>query len=914
MATKTTEQAMAENEAVFGKPLTTPRPDLADERLEARKQLNRDIAAYMQKNNIPPLSGQESQQAPSSSDRVNTLSAPSYKPSKETSDHQAKRERLTSYATAVTSQNRFGNKIRRDRLDTGFTFEYKHGTERTFLTLFVNPEDFSQTEPARITITQTKGGAFVDHFGQGLKQISMKGVTGYRYRDVGGTPVSGHDHFLAFRSMIRTWEDMAKLEGPDKHKMFFYNWADNEFYEIAVTNFTLQRSNSRPLLYQYTLTFTCLKKIGDESDKIEDKLHWSLFLTDFSQRAPKIIGALDDELNKIDGIVNGTDDMTKYTKGTQDMAKKIRGGETYFDTILGMKKPIRDITYQVRDVNEKLKEYVYGVSNFVNQPFIFVKDLATSIGDVLKTVGSVANIPHEMMRSWREMICAISALPEAIFKGYTNPNLFDGTSNCGSSLGIEESPLRNYDNSFTATAQLPSERTSAQQFIAPQSDLVLRELPTKITGVYLATDTSRTGTNYLQSYTSNKVTLTSVPNSPVVVDYMVRQSSEVDMLRLQQARSMIVKTDHTMTRISEEAYGDASQWKMLALFNELEYPFIVPTGTQTGFKATGSVVFQRDTAYTHAIAIPEGFPVFTLPYRGTNRIDFRTTETKVLNLNVNSISVAIEALLVGDTGNVSTGVITGQGVTYSTDTVTVNAVLKHFIDPEGGFTTDKGFYVGNKIITTGFSSVGNNGTWTIVARTDYFIQVAEAGMVNESTGAAVLFRMVGLASVTNPSATIGGKTLKVLMPGDIIQIPDTVGTTENVVVNAQSYEELFGIDIYIDPNTGEFGMSNETQIDMQLVVGTKNLIQAIRDRIVTSKGYYPYYSNYGSDLPYYVGKKNITYWQNLAAAEAKNSCLLDPRISSIKDFRFVADGDIMSIELDAIPINEQSSLKLNMIV
>jgi len=38
MATKTTEQAMAENEAVFGKPLTTPRPDLADERLEARTQ------------------------------------------------------------------------------------------------------------------------------------------------------------------------------------------------------------------------------------------------------------------------------------------------------------------------------------------------------------------------------------------------------------------------------------------------------------------------------------------------------------------------------------------------------------------------------------------------------------------------------------------------------------------------------------------------------------------------------------------------------------------------------------------------------------------------------------------------------------------------------------------------------------
>ena len=82
------------------------------------------------------------------------------------------------------------------------------------MTLFINPENFSQTEPARINVTQTKGGIFVDQFGPGIKTITISGVTGYKRRRVSSAPTSnpspyqipaesqdqpGQSHFISLR-------------------------------------------------------------------------------------------------------------------------------------------------------------------------------------------------------------------------------------------------------------------------------------------------------------------------------------------------------------------------------------------------------------------------------------------------------------------------------------------------------------------------------------------------------------------------------------------------------------------------------------------------------------------------------------------------------------------------------------------
>ena len=106
---------------------------------------------------------------------------------------------------------------RKDNLGEGFTFEYYNNAtgERILngqgaITLFINPEEFTVTEPARISVTQTKGGAFVDHFGQGLKQVTIRGVTGFHPPQLSGSNISGQDHFLELRKLIRDWQTKAK--------------------------------------------------------------------------------------------------------------------------------------------------------------------------------------------------------------------------------------------------------------------------------------------------------------------------------------------------------------------------------------------------------------------------------------------------------------------------------------------------------------------------------------------------------------------------------------------------------------------------------------------------------------------------------------------------------------------------------
>ena len=48
----------------------------------------------------------------------------------------------------------------------------------TSLKFAINPSDYTQKEPNRATITQTKGGAWVDAWGAGIVEFNIKGITG----------------------------------------------------------------------------------------------------------------------------------------------------------------------------------------------------------------------------------------------------------------------------------------------------------------------------------------------------------------------------------------------------------------------------------------------------------------------------------------------------------------------------------------------------------------------------------------------------------------------------------------------------------------------------------------------------------------------------------------------------------------
>lgn len=769
-----------------------------------------------------------------------------------------------------------------DFTNRSFTFQLFDTSDSSHeeITLTINPENYAQVDPPRISITQTKGGFFVDHFGQGLSTVTVSGTTGYKLRDttgMGPNKVSGASEFIALRNMYRKWLNKNKNE-PGTGEMRFYDWSVDGFsYLVAITNFQWQRSVGRPLLYQYNISMTLLQKLSEKAKAEKDKT--TQLILEERERASLASTSLGKQTGFINGITSGIG-LENLPSAVRSFSTAVSKGMTFFDSFNQVYKTVGNVISEVENFNQNLEMFVAGATTFVTTPFELVTGMVQTIGDVIETLVSIADIPHEVVRSFREMMCAIIILPSKIFQGFTNPALFEGASNCGTTLGIPEASVASYNNSFSSTAQVPPQRSASQEFQEPQSTLNLKEEPLRVTGVFVVTDVARTGFNYLDSWSGRIVTLTTTPNVPVVVNYTVIQKTTKNMLVLETASAYIVKSGDSPTRIALVSYGDASRWKEIVLYNNLEYPYIVDdidfekeviaTGTVRFYRATGgswvtgtlyyagdyvkhngtlyiclvghtSGVFATDLGLGRwsvigAVTIPLGSLVYSPAYRGTSQINFRTTQEVVLALTELYVDIPVVAEHFGEIGNAPTGTIIG-------------------------FTA-----------------------------------------------------IVGIGSVYNISPTHGGKYWHVAITGDTIQIPKTQREVISAVVSRGiSYEELFGIDITVRKD-GEFDYGTEDIRDVVRVFGTKNLIQALRNRILTVKKFYPYSPTYGTNFPIYIGQKGVSRWYDLLRADIQEGVLLDPRIDELKSFKMTIDGDYVGIEFDAIPINERSSLPVNIIV
>lgn len=138
-------------------------------------------------------------------------------------------------------------------------FEYA-GTSYKFE---LNPEEYSQNEPSRVTLTQTKGGAWIDAWGAGIIEISIKGTTGVR----GGTinVDTGYNRFKKLRELFKKCNE-AVTDGEEVTELIkFYNHTDNEFFYCypKPDGIQLLRSKSRPHMYQYSIGLYAIRRIGE---------------------------------------------------------------------------------------------------------------------------------------------------------------------------------------------------------------------------------------------------------------------------------------------------------------------------------------------------------------------------------------------------------------------------------------------------------------------------------------------------------------------------------------------------------------------------------------------------------------------------------------------------------------------------
>lgn len=151
------------------------------------------------------------------------------------------------------------------------TFEVRaSGKTITRHTLLLNPQNLSQTETSKSSVTQTLGGAYVVDFGSGLPVVTISGTTGYRQRyNADGELRDGYEEFMHFRNQVH--RKFVETNDPN-YQMFWYNWEDEEYWCIQPSTFRLQRSVSEPLLYRYDFSFTCLKKAQETTAPALDQI------------------------------------------------------------------------------------------------------------------------------------------------------------------------------------------------------------------------------------------------------------------------------------------------------------------------------------------------------------------------------------------------------------------------------------------------------------------------------------------------------------------------------------------------------------------------------------------------------------------------------------------------------------------
>lgn len=115
------------------------------------------------------------------------------------------------------------------------------------------PEELGYGIPGRGTAIQTLDGGFIDDFGEGLTDISVRGHTGWN-----GT-VPGELQFYALRDLVTIrYHNLraAKAEASqpiNDVKMYLVDTLNALMYEVYPMNFRGSRSRQEPLLYKYEM-------------------------------------------------------------------------------------------------------------------------------------------------------------------------------------------------------------------------------------------------------------------------------------------------------------------------------------------------------------------------------------------------------------------------------------------------------------------------------------------------------------------------------------------------------------------------------------------------------------------------------------------------------------------------------------
>lgn len=170
-----------------------------------------------------------------------------------------------------------GNTLSINRFVTQIVGGIFNNNEFEDIWLPITPQEINQTEDFAVAIRPTQGGTVVNHSGNKYKTLQISGTTGvHPYRGVlGVNPAtgvangqtddlkfrSGYEVFQHFRAWIKGYHESKKFPLKQNLRMIFRNYKDWEFLYVEPLKFSMKRSASKPLMYEYTIQFKVLSHV-----------------------------------------------------------------------------------------------------------------------------------------------------------------------------------------------------------------------------------------------------------------------------------------------------------------------------------------------------------------------------------------------------------------------------------------------------------------------------------------------------------------------------------------------------------------------------------------------------------------------------------------------------------------------------
>lgn len=532
----------------------------------------------------------------------------------------------------------------------------------------INPEEYRKEEPNRVQVTQTIGGAFVDDFGVGVPTFNIRGHTGW-HTSFDPADLDNKDGVEFFKKLLRlsrsstgdglihTFEDARAFRA--NRSMWFINPQDGEGWEIVLNTFTLTRSVSRPLLYQYDISFTGLRLLGSVPiiaglDIIDDALLKA------QERVERAFTELDNSLTGLEEVIPRI--RVNTTRHIRTVFRKVYGVSTVdeFDRVLNL----------VEGVMVNVFKFINRESSFIDIPITLFNDTVNAVRGVIETIDATDNIDPDASRNYKKIYYSLISFDQSLFTGVVNTESIQGTSTGSQTFGLPPSALKNSDNALfdvsgTIIAQLKHEifEPKTDPINDPKTITVSEDIA-EVLGVFLLADFEEKN-NFFDSFAGRTITLKRNPSERYVARYRI-QSRTVDLRqRVNSQKRSVVKDGDRLQSISLTELGRANNWQRIASLNGLEFPYLAPPDFVTDFKATGVVTFFREAGFFAQIDIPIGAVVQTPgPTEGSltyfDNIKFVTTEAVSMLAGVQQISAAIEAVLIGEIGNVNSNQITVQ--------------------------------------------------------------------------------------------------------------------------------------------------------------------------------------------------------------------------------------------------------------